>query len=74
MSAHYDLSHVMGSVPTVHISELRLKEAKHVFKSTEWSMSDISEELRLENSSSFTGWFVNWEGISPQKYRILNKR
>jgi AraC-like DNA-binding protein/mannose-6-phosphate isomerase-like protein (cupin superfamily) len=61
-----------GKSPKAYISELRLKEAKHLLLSTEWSMSEISEELRFENSSSFTRWFVNCEGISPQKYRILN--
>lgn len=63
-----------GKSPKAYISELRLKEAKHLLESTGWSMSDISEELRLENASSFTRWFVNCEGISPQKYRILNRR
>ncbi|WP_368658218.1 AraC family transcriptional regulator [Metabacillus halosaccharovorans] len=55
-----------------YISELRLKEAKHLLNSSGWSMSKISEELGFENSSSFSRWFVNAEGISPQKYRILH--
>lgn len=62
-----------GKSPKAYITELRLKEAKHLLQSTAWSMSEISEELRLENSSSFTRWFVNCEGISPQKYRMLHK-
>ncbi|PWW32496.1 AraC family transcriptional regulator [Cytobacillus oceanisediminis] len=61
-----------GKSPKVFISELRLKEAKHLLISTVWSMSKISEELGFENSSSFTRWFASCEGISPQKYRILN--
>ncbi|MDQ1002793.1 YesN/AraC family two-component response regulator [Neobacillus niacini] len=61
-----------GKSPKAYISELRLKEAKHLLISTEYSISEISEELRFENSSSFTRWFVKCEGISPQKYRILN--
>jgi YesN/AraC family two-component response regulator len=61
-----------GKSPKVYISELRLKEAKHLLISTGWSMSKISEELGFENSSSFTRWFASCEGISPQKYRILN--
>lgn len=56
-----------------YISELRLKEARNLLNSTVWSMSRISEELGFENSSSFTRWFVNSEGLSPQKYRNLNK-
>lgn len=61
-----------GRSPKVYISELRLKEAKHLLISTVWSMSRISEELGFGNSSSFTRWFVGLEGIPPQKYRILN--
>jgi AraC-like DNA-binding protein len=55
-----------------YITELRLKEAKHLLLSTGWSMTRISEELGFENSSSFTRWFGNCEGIAPQKYRVLN--
>ena len=62
-----------GKSLKAYISELRLKEAKHLLHSTGWTMSGISEELGFENSSSFTRWFVNAVGISPQKYRILYK-
>jgi len=55
-----------------YVSELRLQEAKNFLVSTSWSMSKISEELGFENSSSFTRWFGNCEGVAPQKYRILN--
>lgn len=56
----------------MYLTELRLQEAKNLLVSTSWSMSKISEELGFENSSSFTRWFGNSEGIAPQKYRILN--
>src|SRR5699024_3750607 len=62
----------MGKSPSVYITELRLREAKHLLVSTARSMTKISEELGFENSSSFTRWFVRCEGIPPQKYRILN--
>ncbi len=55
-----------------YISELRLKEAKHLLLTTSWSLTSISEELGFANSSSFTRWFVRCEGIAPQKYRVLN--
>lgn len=55
-----------------YVTELRLKEAKTLLVSTSWSMSKISEELGFQNSSSFTRWFGNSEGVAPQKYRILN--
>ncbi|WP_010651972.1 AraC family transcriptional regulator [Oceanobacillus massiliensis] len=64
--------HKTGKSPKDYISELRLKEAKHLLTSTEWTISNISEELGFENSSSFTRWFVRYEGISPKKYRILH--
>lgn len=55
-----------------YVTELRLNEAKSLLVSTSWSMSRISEEVGFENSSSFTRWFRNSEGVAPQKYRILN--
>jgi AraC-like DNA-binding protein/quercetin dioxygenase-like cupin family protein len=60
-----------GMSPKAYISELRLKEAKHLLMSTGWSMSRISEEVGFENASSFTRWFVRCERISPQQYRML---
>jgi AraC-like DNA-binding protein len=61
-----------GKSVKAYISELRLKEAKHLLNSTGWSMSSISEELGFENSSSFTRWFAGCEGIAPKNYRVLN--
>ncbi|UFT99341.1 AraC family transcriptional regulator [Radiobacillus kanasensis] len=61
-----------GKNPSVYITELRLREAKHLLASTVWSMTKISEELGFGNSSSFTRWFVRCEGMPPQKYRLLN--
>ncbi len=63
-----------GKSPKAYISELRLKEAKHLLISSGWSMTKISEELGFVNSSSFTRWFVGCEGISPYNYRLLNNR
>ncbi|MBD8069698.1 AraC family transcriptional regulator [Bacillus sp. PS06] len=61
-----------GKSLKAYISELRLKEVKNLLISTSWTISKISEEVGFENSSSFTRWFVKCEGVSPQKYRILN--
>lgn len=61
-----------GKSPKAYITELRLKEAKHLLVSTVRSMTNISGELGFENSSSFTRWFVSIEGMSPQKYRNLH--
>ncbi|MFJ7974311.1 AraC family transcriptional regulator [Peribacillus sp. JNUCC 23] len=58
-----------GKSPKAYITELRLNDAKQLLKKTSWSISSISEELGFENSSSFTRWFVKYEGKPPQKYR-----
>lgn len=63
-----------GKTPKEYIAELRLKEAKQLLETTKWSITEISEELRFENASSFTRWFVKGEGISPLKYRVLQNR
>ncbi|WP_201712969.1 helix-turn-helix domain-containing protein [Rossellomorea arthrocnemi] len=61
-----------GKSPKVYIAELRLKEAKKLLLTTSWTISSISEEIGFENASSFTRWFVKWEGMTPQKYKMLN--
>lgn len=63
-----------GKSPQAYISDLRLGDAKKLLSTTSQSISDISEELGYENSSSFTRWFVGCTGISPQKYRNVNLR
>ncbi|KAA0566651.1 helix-turn-helix transcriptional regulator [Bacillus sp. CH30_1T] len=60
-----------GKSPKMYITELRLQEAKQLLMTTSWSMSAISEEIGFENSSSFTRWFVKWEGTTPQTYRMI---
>ncbi|MGE6753604.1 AraC family transcriptional regulator [Rossellomorea sp. NPDC071047] len=60
-----------GKSPKIYITELRLQEAKHLLLTTTWSISAISEEIGFENSSSFTRWFVKWEGTTPQAYRMI---
>ncbi|WP_231710641.1 AraC family transcriptional regulator [Gracilibacillus suaedae] len=65
-----------GKSPKVYISELRLKEAKHLIISTQWSMSKISEELGFENSSSFTsGLLVLREYLHKNiEFLIIDKK
>ncbi|WP_085507296.1 helix-turn-helix domain-containing protein [Thalassobacillus devorans] len=60
-----------GKSPKVYITELRLKEAKKLLMNTSSTISYVSQEIGFENSSSFTRWFVKWEGVTPQNYRML---
>ncbi|MCM3180609.1 AraC family transcriptional regulator [Cytobacillus horneckiae] len=59
----------LGKTPKEYIAELRLREAKQLLSNTSSSITSISEELGFENLSSFSRWFVNVAGQSPQKFR-----
>ncbi|KGX92198.1 AraC family transcriptional regulator [Pontibacillus halophilus JSM 076056 = DSM 19796] len=62
-----------GQTPKAYITKLRLEEAQQLLLTTSWSMQSISEELRFENSSSFSRWFSKSIGVSPLHYRTLHK-
>ncbi len=61
-----------GKSPKRYITDLRLAEAKQLLMSTTWNITSISGEIGFENSSSFSRWFVKWEGITPKNYRMIN--
>ncbi|WP_173917715.1 AraC family transcriptional regulator [Halobacillus sp. Marseille-Q1614] len=60
-----------GKSPKNYITGLRVKEAKKLLLDTSWTILYISQEIGFENSSSFTRWFVKWEGMTPKKYRMI---
>lgn len=51
------------------LSEFLLREAKQLLKSTDRSVTEISEELCFPNSSFFARFFRRHEGQSPQQFR-----
>lgn len=53
-------------------SDFIIKEAKILLKSTEMSITDISEKLEFPNSSFFARFFRQHTGMSPMQYRRKN--
>lgn len=52
-----------------YLSELRIKKAKRLLQSTQYTVSEIAEMVGIVNSSYFTKVFTKHEGMSPNKYR-----
>ena len=70
------LSYVMKNV-TSHslyywISEFSIKEAKILLKSSDKTITQISEELNFPNSSFFSKFFKKRTGFTPLKFRTEN--
>lgn len=51
------------------VSDFIIKEAKLLLKSTEKSVTEIAEELKLPNSSFFARFFKKHTGMSPMQFR-----
>ncbi|MGE8205903.1 helix-turn-helix domain-containing protein [Heyndrickxia sp. NPDC080065] len=62
-------SEVFGSSPHQHITELRLLKAKKLLRNLEYSITDITFEIGLNNPVSFSKMFKKHEGMSPMQYR-----
>lgn len=60
---------VTGNTFYYWVSDFLIKEAKLLLKSTEKSVTEISEELRLPNSSFFARFFRKHAGVSPLQFR-----
>lgn len=51
------------------VTDFIIKEAKLLLKSTDKSVTEISEELKLPNSSFFARFFKKHTGMSPLQFR-----
>ncbi|ANC79141.1 AraC family transcriptional regulator [Fictibacillus phosphorivorans] len=63
--------------PFQHIAELRIAKSITLLETTEYSMTDITYEIGLNNPVSFSRLFKQHLGISPLQYRkkvILDKK
>ncbi|MQR94169.1 helix-turn-helix domain-containing protein [Fictibacillus phosphorivorans] len=63
--------------PFQHIAELRIAKSITLLKTTEYSMTDITYEIGLNNPVSFSRLFKQHVGTSPLQYRkkvILDKK
>ena len=50
-------------------NEVRFKLAKQQLKSTNFSISDIANQLGFSESRSFSRAFKQWSGLNPLNYR-----
>jgi two-component system response regulator YesN len=57
-----------------YVSKIRIKEAKRLLVNTDKSISGISLDVGYIDSSYFTKVFIKYEGISPHKYRLIQKK
>ena len=56
-----------------YINSVRLSEAKKMLTSTNKSVKDIASLAGYGNNTTFIRVFKKSEGITPSKYRELNK-
>lgn len=63
------ISRVTGHVPSFWFADFTVREAKTLLKSTNLTVTQISEQLNFPNSSFFARYFKRTAGVSPQEYR-----
>lgn len=63
-----------GKTIKTYVTELRLKNAKRLLKTTNFNINKISELCGFESYSYFIKIFRTSQGISPLKYRKQNSR
>jgi AraC family transcriptional regulator len=67
---------IYNKTPYQHITELRIQKAFLLLKNFDYSMTDITFEVGLNNPVSFSKWFKQHTGTSPLQFRkkvILDK-
>ncbi len=69
----YYLSHkfteLYGKSPMAYLTEVRIRVAKDLLKTTNYSMEEISEAVGFSSGSYFSQVFQKVEHMSPQQYR-----
>lgn len=61
-----------GMCPRIYIQKLRIEKAKELLITTNYSISEISNQVGYDHSSSFCRVFKVLQNMSPTKYRKLN--
>ncbi len=76
--SRFYMSHIFKKATAITIveyrSELRLTKAKHLLVTTDSPITDIAYSCGFSGASYFTDRFVKSEGVTPSRYRVLNKR
>lgn len=67
------LKNESGIVFTEYLTQYRIDMAKKWLSETDMKISDIAEKLKYKNSENFIRFFKKYTGMTPGKYRKLNK-
>lgn len=54
-------------------SKVKLHKAEHMLLKTTMSVSEISDQLGMDDANYFSKWFKRYTGISPTQYRANRK-
>lgn len=57
-----------------YVGEYKLEEAKRLLMETDYSIADISAQLKYTNAQNFIRFFNKLEGVTPGKYRQMYKQ
>lgn len=63
----------MGIGLLEYIHKVRIEESKHLLKSSDLSVNEISKKVGYYNSAAFIRVFKKYEGITPGKFSQINK-
>jgi AraC-like DNA-binding protein len=69
----YLFSELMGISPSASLRNLRLQKAKEFLQGTDFSLQEIANRTGWENASTFIRTFTKHNGVTPGKFRELNK-
>lgn len=67
------LKNESGIVFSDYLAQYRIDMAKKWLVETDMKISDIAETLKYKNSENFIRFFKKYTGMTPGKYRKLNK-
>ena len=63
----------LGDTPNSYLIKVRLREAKKMLTETDWNLQVVSEKCGFFSMSYFCDCFKRNVGISPNKYRKMNR-
>ncbi len=62
---------ITGKSPTKWIDETMMLEAKVLLYQTDHSISQVAEQIGIEDSSYFSRMFKKYEGVTPIEFRKM---
>ncbi len=59
----------VGQTITQYITELRMKQALHLLKTTRLQVQNVAQLCGVSDANYFTKLFRSWYGVTPRRYR-----